>query len=106
MSNCNFNTMECRNLGCATLGSKSSVAGASTLVYVAEHCYCCYESAFEVISVHKTLAGAYHAKQQHQWKTWMEERDFALRYGRSRLLGPQEYALFQLWRVRRFELKQ
>jgi len=43
-----------------------------------EYCACTYESAFGMMSIHKTRAGAYKAKREHaleQWALWKASLD-------------------------------
>lgn len=43
------------------------------VVWAAEHCDCVHESAFRVLSVHTTKAGAWRAVRSHKLATWAED---------------------------------
>lgn len=39
------------------------------------HCDCIYESAYGLVSLHASKAGAYRAMVAYQWDRWEEARD-------------------------------
>lgn len=52
-------------------------------LYAFKYCPCTYESAAEVISVHKTVFGAYRAMRQHRLNTFWEWREMPNEYRKS-----------------------
>ena len=47
-------------------------------VYAAEWCDCVHESAFGIVSLHKTKRGAYLAMRHKLWEQALEEREMQL----------------------------
>ena len=48
-------------------------------------CPCTHESAYALVSLHRTKAGAWKAKHAYQLKDWLENRDFELSFLPRRL---------------------
>jgi len=62
-------------------------------VFLNEYCPCRYESAFQVISVHKTITGAYKAMKKNMVDCYEEMMSRPFR-AKGQLLG--DYELFRI----------
>jgi len=69
-------------------------------VWAFEWCDSVYESAFGMVSLHVSCAGAYWAMRERLLAEWTERRESDIRYGKNR------YGVLchQAWRVRCIEV--
>lgn len=73
-------------------------------LFAFEHAWDIYESGFRLISLHRTLKGAYKAMIAHKWTSWEQEREIELRCGVDKYWGPTDYCQGEKWRIKRIEL--
>ncbi len=72
--------------------------------WVAEYCYCIYESTFSIISLHLSPQGAYWAMKGHMIQEYESEFERRIRYGKKLLRG-EKYCRFQAWQIRKVKPK-
>jgi hypothetical protein len=71
-------------------------------IYSFQYCECIHESAFETISIHKTVKGAYSAMRKYILKEYNQWREDGLKYGKQIF----KHGCSEAWRVVAIQIKE